>query len=521
MGYRQVGPPRQKTIVVTSTAILAQTVNIDPEALQKLGLSPRVFLAFEQSLTGRIVVPGMPDYDADRVSNPLFQEFPKIIVYCATIADVQVCLEYARRYGWWVVSRSGGHSTAGFSVNSGIVIDLSQLSYLSVDPEHKIATGGAGTTFARFNRTLDLYRLHVPGGGCPDVGVAGYMQGGGYGFTSRTYGMNCDNVVEITMMTADGRMVIASERRNPDLFWAVRGGTGNQFGILLEIKYRLYDWKSGWGFALVWDTEHSPAALAEMQRNYMKNSATDQVGFMAGIGMLNGAATAMMFGIYIGERSDGMQAIQSLLEIGPPQFMVDEVSPTYSKLDNDIMGFLPGPGTPGTLEIKTSQYIGKPMSESDWAQVVEYFARNNPNSFNIGFIEAYGGAIHRYPKDGNAFIHREVDMQFDIDAFWNSRWPNSTEAQARQFLDGATAILRRHWDGHQYQNYPRRNDVNYRWEYWGDAFNDLLFVKDKYDPKRFFHYEQSISAYPDQNGITRSTRPSRFNDPRIEYGPGA
>jgi hypothetical protein len=519
MGYRWIGPRKRKALV-KATSLVSEIVGADPAVFRMFGVMPQDFQAFERAISGRVVLPGMPEYDSDRVSNPLYQEFPKVIVYCATFSDVRFCLEAAVKYNWWITTRSGGHSTAGFSVNSGIVIDLSSISYITVDPYSSVATVGAGARFENLNSTLDMYHLHVPGGGCPDVGIAGYMQGGGYGFTSRTYGMHCDNVLEITMMTWEGRIVIANETRNADLFWAIRGGTGNQFGILLEVKYRLHKWDSGWGFALVWDQKNAAAALAEMQRTYMKTGVDDKLGFMAAVGTFQGQTVAMMFGIYVGSRDQGMRAIQSLLAVGNPDFKVDLVSEKYSVLDAAVMSFLPGPGDPGTFEIKSSQYIAKLMDEACWQEVVDYFEGHSDldHPYNIGFIEAYGGAINRISITSNAFIHRDAYMQFDVDSFWNPRWgPNSTEANARTYLTGATNILRQHWNGHEYQNYPQRNDPNYRWEYWGEIFNSLLYVRQKYDPLGVFHYEQSISPYPQGAAVTRSAEPSKFDDATIIY----
>ena len=138
--------------------------------------------------------------------------------------------------------RSGGHSSAGYSVNDEMVVDLSAMSYVHIDEARQMAAAGSATNFGVFNAELEVCDLHVPGGGCETVGLAGYMQGGGYGFTSLMYGMNCDNVIGVRIALADGRVVHANEIEHEDLFWAVRGGTGNNFGVLLEIDYRLSAW---------------------------------------------------------------------------------------------------------------------------------------------------------------------------------------------------------------------------------------------------------------------------------------
>ncbi len=222
-------------------------------------------------LRGHVVQWSDPGYDAARqLSNAAFQGFPQIIVYCEVFEDVRLCLEFAHEHELWAVCRSGGHSTAGFSLSSEMVIDVSRLSYAVVDHPKRLMTVGAGTNFGNVNAQLDTYRLHVPGGGCEDVCVGGFVQGGGYGFTSRRFGMNCDSAVELLLMLADGKLVVASEKKNADLFWAVRGGTGNNFGVLLQVTYRLHELWKVWGFGITWPIDDAPRALATLQEKYVR-----------------------------------------------------------------------------------------------------------------------------------------------------------------------------------------------------------------------------------------------------------
>lgn len=499
---------------------------IDGKALTTLGIDRAILGQLEHELEGTVLVPGMPGYDKGRDSNPRFDTKPRIIVYCETFGDVRTCLKYAHRYRWWVTSRSGGHSTAGYSVNTGMVIDTSGLGYVAVDPAAKTARVGAGTRFGKLNADLEVFGLHVPGGGCQDVAVAGYMQGGGFGFTTRAFGIQCDCVIGITMMTYDGRVVVANERRNPDLFWAVRGGTGNQFGVLLEIEYRLFELVQAWGFALVWSRQDAAAALHEMQRAYTREGATRKLGYMATVGHAKKSSgegfepAVTMCGVFLGSREDGLQALSGMRAVGSPELRYDKIA-TYRQLDAELLDVLPGPGGAGTLEVKDSQYFATQLTVEQWAEIATFMFDRTPNPYNIAFIEPYGGAVDDRTRLSNAFVHRGVHLDFYIDSFWNASWdPPVDEKQARAFLAGITGIVRKHWNGHTYQNYPRRDTRNYRWEYWGDAFNTLLFVKHKYDPSGFFHYEQSITPYPEGPGITRSRLPSLFDDPHIDYEPG-
>lgn len=244
-----------------------------------LGVPRAAAKATLAAMQGRLVLPGDDSYDQDRLLfNPLFNDYPVAIAFCATEADVTVVLAFARGLDLGFTVRSGGHCTAGFSSGSGVLLDVSALTSLVIDPLGLVATVGCGVKFGAFFQTLDAYGLHVPGGECPDVCVGGYVQGGGYGFTSVSFGMNCDNVLALRVMLADGAIVTASNAHNADLFWAMRGGTGGNFGVLLAVLYRLRPLGSVWGWAIAWPLDslsgiaEASQALMLLQANYMRAS---------------------------------------------------------------------------------------------------------------------------------------------------------------------------------------------------------------------------------------------------------
>jgi FAD/FMN-containing dehydrogenase len=189
-------------------AARARLSQVPDSAFAGWGLDRARLSALMDGFKGQLVFPGQPGYEQDRQeSNPAFQSFPLLIAYCEAFTDVQQILALATDVGLKVACRSGGHSTAGFSVNDGIVLDTSRMNDVSVDAAARIASVGPGTAFEKLNATLDSYRLHLPGGGCPDFCVGGYMQGGGYGFTSREFGMHCDSVLSVLVMLVDGSIV--------------------------------------------------------------------------------------------------------------------------------------------------------------------------------------------------------------------------------------------------------------------------------------------------------------------------
>ncbi len=477
---------------------------------------------FVKQLIGTVTLPTDPDYNNDRqVWNPAFQDYPEIIVYCETIEDVRASLAFARKHDLWVVARSGRHSTAGYSVNNQMVLDTSNIRYVTVDPEVPMAYVGPGTPFKMLNSVLNSYHLHVPGGACQDVCVAGFMMGGGYGFTSRLFGMACDNVLGVTVMLWDGSIVIADEKTNPDLFWAIRGGTGNNFGVLLEIRYKLQNLYEVWGVHIKWPLSKAAKALEYLQAHYMRDGVSDKFGAYIFLAYQGDEKVLLVSALYHGSEAEGMEVIQPLLDDPIGGHLEDSKTGTYQQINAwlydekyDI------PVVPDQArEDKQAGYIKRQLSEAEWQRVVDYLD-TTPNAYGAVAIEPYGGAINRMPlgKSGNAFIHRDASLNFYVDVFWLSEDEKQTVVP---WLDGFMKLMTEEgfFIDRVYQNYPRRSQTNYRWLYWGEYFNSLLFVKQKFDPHNFFHYQQSISPVPDDAppDIIRDTSKSIFDDPNITY----
>ena len=443
--------------------------------------------AFATSLVGAAIFPWSPGYAADSQANPMYPAYPQVIAYCAVPADVALSMDFARAWNYQVTVRSGGHSTAGYSVNDGFVIDVSRISYVSVDPVAKLARVGAGTSFQVVDSVLDSYRLHVPGGGCGTVCVGGYVQGGGYGFTSRMYGMSSDNAVEITLMQADGTIVIADDKRHPRLFWAVRGGTGDNFGVLLEVVYTLSDLHVVWGFALEWSAADAPMALAKIQASYMRGNTSLKLGYQCALATIGGVPKLAMLGMYDGSRADGLKVLGELATSGT--LVTDEMA-TYAVLNEGLLSILTPPSE-GMFELKRSGYITKPLGVAGWTKIVDYFA-TTPNPVDIAIIEAYGGAIETVSVGDSAFVHRNVDMDFFVDSFFEKTGKFTTEAAASAWLDGFMAVVQPYMNGQVYQNYPERGLADYKQAYWAGAAKELANVKAEYDPTGFFQFEQNV-----------------------------
>jgi len=493
-------------------AKIAGWVASPPEVATKLGLDPKDIAAFERALVGTLAVPGDAAYKADETKwNPAFDDPPALIAFCEVEADVRYCLAFARKHALAFTCRAGGHSTAGYClVDGGLVIDVSRMDDVYVEPGSRRAVVGSGTSFHKLNAVLNDYDLHVPGGGCSDVCVGGYMQGGGYGFTSRMFGLNSDNVLEVRVMLADGTVIVANTAEHQDLFWAVRGGTGNNFGVLLTITYQLHELASVWVFGIRWEMEEAALALHGLQKGFMGGNESRKLGYQ---GVLaadeHGVQHFLARGMVNGDEKAGRAEIAGMLAIGNADLQV-QGSGTYLEWNEGLLANIP-PITPtrdgyALKEDKFSTYIGRVLEVDEWSRVIDYF-KTSPDPGNAVGMEIYGGAINAYQRSASAFIHRDVHMDFFCDSFW---FNPDNEERAKTWLRGFRDLMRELWNGHSYQNYPQRGEEDYRWMYWGEAFNSLLSVKKRYDPDDFFRYAQSVSPYPEGSDIQRATEPSMF-----------
>ncbi|WP_082541542.1 MULTISPECIES: FAD-dependent oxidoreductase [unclassified Rhizobacter] len=475
--------------------------------------------AAQAALQGHIVLPGDPDYNADRqLFNPVFNAYPVAIVYCAVESDVAIALKLAQDVVLPFTVRSGGHCTAGFSAGYGVLIDVSALNEATIDTVAQVATVGTGCPFSKLDLALDQAGLHVPGGECQDVCIGGYLQGGGYGFTSVTFGMNCDNVIDMRVMLADGRVVTASPAANTDLWWAMRGGTGGNFGVLLSVRYQLRPLGDVFGWALIWplqsagDFANATGALMALQSGYMlanlpqalniQVSLCYQPGTQPGLPLEPQQPYLMVRGLYVGSQADGQAAIQPLCAL-PGAIVQWTAMDSYYNLNKALldqpygMPCLP-PDSPMPCEDKASRYVTRPLAAAEWLGLLQYFV-TAPNELTYFYMEFYGGAINAVQPQANAFVHRSSAFNAVLDVFW---FDDAHKQASQDFLLGWMNLMAPMWNGEIYQNYPRPDQPGYGAAYWADAQAGLYAVKLKYDPTHAFRFAQEVGPLmPPGGGI--------------------
>ncbi len=412
--------------------------------------------------------------------------FPGAVVYCAQDQDIGVCIEAATKFNVPFRIRTSGHSFGGSSsLMGGIVVDISAMRSIRMLPRQEIYVE-AGCNMEMLQRNLSLSNHQLPTGGAP-VGVGGFMQGGGFSnATSRSLGMNCDNVTGIWMMLADKSITHASECLNHDLWWAVRGGTGGNFGVLLAATYRLHPARESrrWSCSLTISSsaDHAVAiaALSMLQDIVLAtgpefNASVDIRYWSRHAGGTPEVLRMYVWGNYYGcetELEKVIHPLKKLLSGGAFDFL------QHNK----------------RLPLLRKARLTSALDKQDWTSLVADYVEHC-NIHSTLTIDVWGGAINTYPIESSAFIHRDAIFNIYVTGFWNDE---DEELKLRSYLDRWDHALQPVWTGGIYQNFADPDATDYTRQYWGKAYAALAACKQKFDPSNLFKTSQ---------GVVASTRP--------------
>jgi len=468
--------------------------------------------ALGHDLSGTLVRPGEAAYAvAKRQFDPRFDSLhPAGIAYCRNPHDVSTCLAFVRKYGVPVAARSGGHSYAGWSSTSGLIVDVTPMAGVNVSGS--TATVGAGTRLADFYNGLSAHGRVVPGGSCPTVGIAGLTLGGGVGVVSRAYGLTSDNLTSLQIVTADGLVRTCSASSNPDLFWACRGGGGGNFGVVTSFTYRTYPASEIILFFLSWPWSAAARVISAWQS--WAPHAPDELWSNLHLAAAPGGSnpTIQVGGTYLGGTSAAYAQLEKLYAaVGEdPSSPFLEVSPSWlhamlveagcaSLTVNEC--HLSSQNPAGQLaragEYAKSDFFTKPLSSGGIGTLlsgVQSLQRVSGASGGAGGIafDALGGAVNRVAPGATAFVHRDALFQ----AQYTTTWPTGAAAAgvARQhaWQQSFWQSMRPYASGQAYQNYIDPALTNWRQAYYGANYNRLAQVKGSYDPGRVFTFPQAI-----------------------------
>lgn len=447
--------------------------------------------SFAQAVRGRVIRPEDAEYEAARrVYNAAIDRRPRLIVQCADIADVIHCVNYAREQKLPAAIRCGGHSAPGFGTcDGGIVVDLSRLKGIRINPEARTAQVEGGCTWGDVDGAAHAFGLATPGGILSTTGVGGLTTGGGFGYLSRRFGLACDNLISADIVTADGELHTASAAQNADLFWAVRGGGGN-FGIVTSFEFRLHPVGQVYAGPILYPLEQAGAVL-RFFRDFMRNAPRELSAFFAFLIVppappfpepLHGKTVCAIVCACSGDSNAAQELVKPLREFGPPLLVLPHPMP-YPFLQSLFDGLLP----PGLHHYWKADFV-RDLTDASIAAHLEFGTR----------IPTVNSAVHIYPMDGaiqdvaacdTAFAYRDVKFVHIIAAVT----PNPAMLpEYREWVRDYWAALHPYSAGGSYVNFLMEEGEERIAASYGDNHQRLAAIKAQYDPGNVFSVNQNI-----------------------------
>jgi len=461
-------------------------------------------LELKDMLRGELIRPGDEAYDsARRVFNAMIDKSPGLIVRCAGAADVLRVVNFARRNEVLVAVRGGGHHVTGNAVcDGGIVIDLSMMKGLRIDPDAQIARVGPGVTWGELNHDLQAFGLGASGGYVSITGVSGLTLGGGFGWLVRKHGLALDNLRSVDVVTAENGLVEASPTKNEDLFWGMRGAGAN-FGVVTDFEFQVHQVGTVLAGALIYPIARAPEVL-RMFREHVADAPEELTWgallFTIPEGpmfppQIHGAPVIVLAVCYAGSLAEGEKFLRSLRQTVPP--LADTVQPMEYSAAQTSADFIWPPGN--RQYWKSSFLLDLPDEAID--TILEHFARVPSPQTVIVLDHNGGGAIERVAADETAFGHRDWTYNFLITSAWskesddrkNLEWTSELWTAMQPFLANAV-----------YVNYTgdQSDDVIGR-AYLPGSLKKLTELKNKYDPTNLFRTNHNIKP---QSGIDHAVR---------------
>jgi FAD/FMN-containing dehydrogenase len=461
-------------------------------------------------LAGKVVLPGSEQYEsAYRTFIRRFDYIrPAAVVIAENEADVVEAVRFARRYGIHAVPRSGGHSFGGYSTTDGMVIDTKRLSGVQVTDQHAAVGGGALIIDAQ--EALRGHGLGLPTGTCPSVGLAGLALGGGIGLTGRRYGLTSDRLTGARVVLADGSVVQTDSQRKPDLYWALRGAGGGNFGIVTRMDFLAHPVGDVTVFRMEWPWSAAVALIDAWQRwaPSAPDDLTSDLSLSAG-NTVDEEPVAHVNGQFLGDQADAERLIARLESmVGTKPLQVDAVAtmPYHAAVmywagcaDSTVSAcHVVGTTPDGTLEryeyrLTKSQLFNRPLPRAGLDSIIRGLLADRVPGYGRDLeFAALGGAYNRVAPDATAFYHRDClfDIKYATDISMAAA-PSVKESGTRWIEHIAAAMLP--WSsGRSYQNYIDPSLTNWRQAYYGQNYERLRRVKERYDPAHFFRFAQAI-----------------------------
>ncbi|HZS93931.1 MAG TPA: FAD-binding oxidoreductase [Chloroflexota bacterium] len=444
------------------------------------------------AVRGDVLEPGDNGYEAARkIWNGMIDKRPALIVRCSGVADVLAAVKVARERGLLVAVRGGGHNWAGLAAcDDGILIDLSPMKGILIDPEARTARVQGGATWGDLDHECQPFGLAVTGGHITTTGIAGLTLGGGIGWLCRKLGLTVDNLLAVDLVTADGRFVRCSADEHADLFWGVCGGGGN-FGIATSFTFRLHPVDTVVGGLAFWPADRA-ADLLRFYRRYLESvpgELTTLVAFLVGPPApflpksMHGVPLVAVGTCYAGDTAQGMRAVQPIKEFGPPG--ADLIGPMPYQIHQALLDpILP----PGLRYYVKSVYLDE-LGDDAIDALVEHSARMS-SPLSLTTLQHYGGAVSRVDADATAYAYRNAAFAVTMGAAWTDAGEDDRHiAWSRDFY--ASMLPLSHGVYVNFMGMGEGED-RVREAYGAKTYDRLVALKNRYDPTNLFRVNHNI-----------------------------
>ncbi len=439
--------------------------------------------AFADALRGPLLRPGEDGYDRARVVwNGMIDRQPALIARCAGVADVIAAVRFARTHRLLVSVKGGGHNITGNAVcNGGLMIDLSPMKGMWVDPVKRVARAQAGLTWGEFNRETQAFGLATTGGVVSTTGIAGLTLGGGLGWLMGSHGLSCDNLLSADLITAEGEFLTASAEQNADLFWGLRGGGGN-FGVVTAFEYRLHPVTSVLAGMVIHPMEKAREVL-RFYREFCRSCPDQALAAAALMTSPEGMPVAVIVASYIGDVEEGERVMQPLRNFGSP--LADTIAPiSYAGLNSLFDAAFPYGGVQRYWKSSFLKNLGDDMIEVVLAHSAKFLS---PMS-NVLFFHLHGAAA-RVDPDATAFGLRDDQWDYDVISQWTD--PAETADHIKWTRDFWTAV-EPFSTGEVYVNHLDAEEATRIRGAYSRNYERLVALKNRYDPTNLFRLNQNI-----------------------------
>ena len=438
---------------------------------------------------GEIITPDNISYNDDRqIWNRAIQRYPAIIAYCENVYDVSWAVQYSKENNIPIRIRSGGHNYEGYCIGDNvIVIDVSKINSIKINHILETVTIGGGVTNKQLYDTVSIHGYPFPGGTCPTVGVSGFCLGGGWGLSARKFGLGCDSLLEVQLVDYNGQIIVANEHCNPELFWALRGAGGGNFGVVVSMTFRLPPKTDD----VTYFELYYPNADQDTQVAFLEIFQRWIVSVSNDINVVGGIYNTAKDDIYIFIRGICYGSPERTKDLLEPFYFTDIIEDTFNYGSFLEIINIVGSSYPPSEKFKsTGRFVCQYYSKNELYKLTNIINCERPKGSILTSLSIYGlgGRVRNVSPHDTAFYYRNANFILSIQSVWEKE---RFACVNRRWVLNHFPIIYNVTEG-SFINFPLLQLPDYTKSYFGINEYKLYYIKKVYDPYNVFSFPQSI-----------------------------